>query len=234
MRRGGPRRVQGTTTMRLLLVEDTNDVAEAIVASFARRGEAIDRVDSVEAAREALAVNDYEVIILDVVLPDGLGLEVVRGLRRERRSTPVLVLTARMAVEDRVAALDIGADDYLVKPFDLTELLARMRALLRRQAGRARDLIEIGALRLDPVAHVVQYRGQPVPLSAKEFALLHALVEAGNAVLSREQLEDRLYGWGEEVESNAVEVHVHNLRRKLSAQLIRTVRGVGYRLGETA
>ncbi|MCB1934215.1 MAG: response regulator transcription factor, partial [Candidatus Accumulibacter sp.] len=140
----------------------------------------------------------------------------------------------RDAVPDRVKGLDSGADDYLVKPFDLAELLARMRALLRRQTGRARDLIEVGTLRLDPVAHTVEYRGRPVPLSAREFTLLHALLETPGAVLSREQLEDRLYGWGEEVESNAVEVHIHNLRRKLDSRIIRTVRGVGYRLGDAA
>ena len=157
----------------------------------------------------------------------------LRGWRARDVTTPVLILTARDAVPDRVAGLDSGADDYLVKPFELSELLARMRALLRRQAGRARGWVEIGALRLDPVAHTVEYQGKPVALSAREFALLQALVDWPRAVLSREQLEERLYGWGEEVESNAVEVHVHNLRRKLSQQVIRTVRGVGYCLGET-
>ena len=156
----------------------------------------------------------------------------LHGWRRRDLTVPVLILTARDAVPDRVKGLDSGADDYLVKPFDLSELLARIRALLRRQAGRARELVEIGGVRLDPAAHTVEYQGEPVALSAREFALLHALLEQPGVVLSREQLEEQLYGWGEEVESNTIEVHIHNLRRKLSPGVIRTVRGVGYRLGE--
>ena len=167
-------------------------------------------------------------VLLDLGLPKKDGLAVLRDWRRDGLAVPVLILTARDAVPDRVRGLDSGADDYLVKPFDLAELLARMRALLRRRAGRARDPIEVGALRLDPVAHAVEYQGRSVSLSAREFALLHALVESPGAVLSREQLEDRLYGWGGEVESNAVEVHIHALRRKLGSDLIRNVRGVGY------
>ena len=184
-------------------------------------------------AELALETTEYALVLLDLGLPRKDGLVVLRDWRQRGNTVPVLVLTARDAVPDRVKGLDSGADDYLVKPFDLAELLARMRALLRRQTGRARDLIEVETLRLDPVAHKVEYRGRPVPLSAREFTLLHALLETPGAVLSREQLEDRLYGWGEEVESNAVEVHIHNLRRKLAPPLIRTVRGVGYRLGET-
>lgn len=220
--------------MRVLLVEDDPMIGDSLHKGLRMEGFTVDWVRDGSGAERALEVTDYALVLLDLGLPRKDGLSVLRGWRQRGSTVPVLILTARDAVPDRVKGLDSGADDYLVKPFDLTELLARMRALLRRQAGRARDLIEIGALRLDPVAHAVDYRGQPVQLSAKEFALLHALVEASSAVLSREQLEDRLYGWGEEVESNAVEVHVHNLRRKLSAQLIRTVRGVGYRLGETA
>ena len=220
--------------MRVLLVEDDPMIGDSLRKGLRGEGFTVDWVQDGRSAELAVETVDYALVLLDLGLPKKDGLSVLRGWRERGSTVPVLILTARDAVPDRVAGLDGGADDYLVKPFDLTELLARMRALLRRQVGRARDMIEIGALRLDPVARAVEYRGQPVPLSAKEFALLHALVEAGNAVLSREQLEDRLYGWGEEVESNAVEVHVHNLRRKLSAQLIRTVRGVGYRLGETA
>ncbi len=185
-------------------------------------------------AELALETTEYALVLLDLGLPRKDGLVVLRDWRQRGNTVPVLVLTARDAVPDRVKGLDSGADDYLVKPFDLAELLARMRALLRRQTGRARDLIEVGTLRLDPVAHKVEYRGRPVPLSAREFTLLHALLETPGAVLSREQLEDRLYGWGEEVESNAVEVHIHNLRRKLDSRIIRTVRGVGYRLGDAA
>lgn len=220
--------------MRVLLVEDDPMIGDSLRKGLRGEGFTVDWAQDGRDAELALETVDYALVLLDLGLPKKDGLSVLRGWRERGSTVPVLILTARDAVPDRVAGLDGGADDYLVKPFDLTELLARMRALLRRQAGRARDLIEIGALRLDPVARTVEYRGQPVQLSGREFALLHALVEAGNAVLSREQLEDRLYGWGEEVESNAVEVHVHNLRRKLSAQLIRTVRGVGYRLGETA
>ena len=220
--------------MRVLLVEDDPMIGDSLRKGLRLEGFAVDWVQDGSSAERALEVTDYALVLLDLGLPRKDGLSVLRGWRQQGSTVPVLILTARDAVPDRVEGLDSGADDYLVKPFDLTELLARMRALLRRQAGRARDLIEIGALRLDPVAHAVDYRGQPVQLSAREFALLHALAESPGAVLSREQLEDRLYGWGEEVESNAVEVHVHNLRRKLSAQLIRTVRGVGYRLGDTA
>lgn len=219
--------------MRLLLVEDTNDVAEAIVASFARRGEAIDRVDSVEAAREALAVNDYEVIILDVVLPDGLGLEVVRGLRRERRSTPVLVLTARMAVEDRVAALDIGADDYLVKPFDLRELQARVRALGRRAGPERGGVIEFGRLTIDPAGRVATCGGAPLGLTRREFSLLEALMSNRTRVMPKERLFDRIFSMDdEEVGLNAIETYVARLRRKLegSGVAIRTLRGLGYQL----
>jgi DNA-binding response OmpR family regulator len=220
--------------MRVLLAEDDPMIGDSLRKGLRIEGFTVDWVQDGRSAERALEVTDYALVLLDLGLPRKDGLSVLRGWRERGSTVPVLILTARDAVPDRVAGLDGGADNYLVKPFDLAELLARMRVLMRRQAGRARDLIEVEALRVDPVARTVEYRGRPVQLSGREFALLHALVEAGNAVLSREQLEDRLYGWGEEVESNAVEVHVHNLRRKLSAQLIRTVRGVGYRLGETA
>ncbi len=220
--------------MRVLLVEDDPMIGDSLRKGLRMEGFTVDWVQDGRSAELAVETTHYALVLLDLGLPKKDGLSVLRGWRERGSTVPVLILTARDAVPDRVAGLDGGADDYLVKPFDLTELLARMRALLRRQAGRARDLIEVGALRVDPVAHAIDYRGQPVQLSAREFALLHALAESPGVVLSREQLEDRLYGWGEEVESNAVEVHVHNLRRKLSAQLIRTVRGVGYRLGDTA
>ena len=218
--------------MRILLVEDDLMIGDSLREGLRGEGFTVDWVQDGLSAERALETTDYALVLLDLGLPRKDGLTVLGGWRRRGLTMPVLILTARDAVRDRVKGLDSGADDYLVKPFDLTELLARMRALLRRQAGRARDLIEIGALRLDPAAHTLEYRGQPVALSAREFALLRALMEQPGVVLSREQLEDRLYGWGEEVESNAVEVHVHNLRRKLSPSVIRTVRGVGYRLGE--
>lgn len=219
--------------MRVLLVEDDPMIGESLRKGLRLEGFTVDWVQDGRGAELALETTDYALVLLDLGLPKKDGLSVLRGWRARDVATPVLILTARDAVPDRVAGLDSGADDYLVKPFDLSELLARMRALLRRQAGRARGWVEIGALRLDPVAHTVEYQGKPVALSAREFALLQALVDSPRAVLSREQLEERLYGWGEEVESNAIEVHVHNLRRKLSQQVIRTVRGVGYRLGET-
>lgn len=220
--------------MRVLLVEDDPMIGDSLRRGLRAEGFTVDWVRDGRSAELALETANYALVLLDLGLPKKDGLTVLRGWRQRELAVPVLILTARDAVPDRVEGLDSGADDYLVKPFDLAELLARMRALLRRRAGRTRDSIEVGALRIDPAAHAVEYRGQPVQLSAREFALLLALVEAGNAVLSREQLEDRLYGWGEEIESNAIEVHVHNLRRKLSAQLVRTVRGVGYRLGDTA
>ena len=220
--------------MRVLLVEDDEMIGDSLRKGLRGEGFTVDWARDGRDAELALETTEYALVLLDLGLPRKDGLAVLRDWRQSGNAVPVLVLTARDAVPDRVKGLDSGADDYLVKPFDLAELLARMRALLRRQTGRARDLIEVGTLRLDPVVHRVEYRGQPVPLSAREFTLLHALLETPGAVLSREQLEDRLYGWGEEVESNAVEVHIHNLRRKLDPRVIRTVRGVGYRLGDAA
>ena len=220
--------------MRILLAEDDPMISASLGKGLRSEGFTVDWVQDGRSAERALETTNYALVLLDLGLPHKDGLAVLRGWRQRGLTVPVLILTARDAVPDRVKGLDSGADDYLVKPFDLTELLARMRALLRRQAGRAQDLIEIGALRLDPAAHTLEYRDQPVALSAREFALLHALMEKPGVVLSREQLEDRLYGWGEEVESNAIEVHIHNLRRKLSPGVIRTVRGVGYRLGESS
>ncbi len=220
--------------MRVLLVEDDAMIGDSLRKGLRGEGFTVDWARDGRDAELALETTEYALVLLDLGLPRKDGLVVLRDWRQRGNTVPVLVLTARDAVPDRVKGLDSGADDYLVKPFDLAELLARMRALLRRQTGRARDLIEVETLRLDPVAHKVEYRGRPVPLSAREFTLLHALLETPGAVLSREQLEDRLYGWGEEVESNAVEVHIHNLRRKLDSRIIRTVRGVGYRLGDAA
>ncbi|HOB60857.1 MAG TPA: response regulator transcription factor [Candidatus Competibacteraceae bacterium] len=219
--------------MRILLVEDDPMIGDSLRKGLRAESFTVDWVQDGRGAELAVDTTDYALVLLDLGLPKKDGLAVLHGWRQRGLTMPVLILTARDAVPDRVKGLDSGADDYLTKPFDLTELLARMRALLRRQGGRARDWLENGALRLDPVSHTVEYRAQPVSLSAREFAVLHALMEMPGAVLSREQLEDRLYGWGEEVESNTIEVHIHNLRRKLAPPLIRTVRGVGYRLGET-
>ena len=218
--------------MRILLAEDDPMIGGSPCNGLRGEGFTVDWVQDGRSAELALETTSYALVLLDLGLPKKDGLAVLHGWRRRDLTVPVLILTARDAVPDRVKGLDSGADDYLVKPFDLSELLARIRALLRRQAGRARELVEIGGVRLDPAAHTVEYQGEPVALSAREFALLHALLEQPGVVLSREQLEEQLYGWGEEVESNTIEVHIHNLRRKLSPGVIRTVRGVGYRLGE--
>ncbi len=214
--------------MRLLLVEDDRMLGAGVQHALRRDGHAVDWVQDGEAADAALASEPYDVVLLDLGLPRKGGLDVLRTLRRRGTKVPVLILTAQDAVTDRVAGLDAGADDYLVKPFDLDELAARIRALHRRSSGRAEPLIEHGRLALDPAAHEVRLDGAPVVLSAREFAVLHALLEHPGRPLSRVQLEERLYGWGEEVESNAVEVHVHSLRRKLGAEWIKTLRGVGY------
>lgn len=218
--------------MRILLAEDDPMIGGSLCKCLRGEGFTVDWVQDGRSAELALETTSYALVLLDLGLPKKDGLTVLHGWRQRDLTVPVLILTARDAVPDRVKGLDSGADDYLVKPFDLSELLARIRALLRRQAGRVRELVEIGGVRLDPAAHTVEYQGQPVALSAREFALLHALLEQPGVVLSREQLEEQLYGWGEEVESNTIEVHIHNLRRKLSPGVIRTVRGVGYRLGE--
>ena len=218
--------------MRILLAEDDPMIGGSLCKGLRGEGFTVDWVQDGRSAELALETTSYALVLLDLCLPKKDGLAVLHGWRQRGLTVPVLILTARDAVPDRVKGLDSGADDYLVKPFDLSELLARIRALLRRQAGRVRELVEIGGGRLDPAAHTVEYQGQPVALSAREFALLHALLEQPGVVLSREQLEEQLYGWGEEVESNTIEVHIHNLRRKLSPGVIRTVRGVGYRLGE--
>ena len=196
--------------------------------SLRRAGHAVDWVKDGEAADQALATEPYDVVLLDLGLPRKGGLDVLRTLRRRGAKVPVLVLTAQDAVADRVAGLDAGADDYLVKPFALEELAARVRAVARRSGGRAAPLLENGPLVLDPATREVRLDGAPVALSPREYSLLQALLEHPGRPLSRAQLEERLYGWGEEVESNAVEVHVHALRRKLGTDWIKTLRGVGY------
>ena len=214
--------------MRLLLVEDDALLGEGIRAGLAQSGFAVDWVKDGEQARHALDTELYALMVLDLGLPRLSGEEVLRRLRAKNDPLPVLILTARDTVADRVKGLDAGADDYLVKPFDLDELTARLRALLRRSGGRATPAIVHGKLCVDPAAHAATLDGSSVDLSPKEFAILLHLLENAGRVLSREQLEQSLYGWGEEVESNAVEVHIHHLRKKLGAELIRTIRGVGY------
>jgi two-component system response regulator QseB len=214
--------------MRLLLVEDDAMIGASVQSGLRQEGYSVDWVRDGAAAELALANGVHEMILLDLGLPRKSGLELLAGLRRKGLALPVLVITARDSVADRVKGLDAGADDYLVKPFDLDELSARIRALLRRHAGRASPLIENGVLTLNPATHEVFLNGSPVNLSGREFALLQALLEQPGVPLSRTQLEDRLYGWDEEIESNTVEVYIHSLRRKLGAEWIRNVRGVGY------
>ena len=216
--------------MRILLVEDDTMIGAAVQAGLKRDGLAVDWVRDGESADAALRTVEFDAAVLDLGLPRRDGLQVLRELRARRKATPVLILTARDAVSDKVQGLDAGADDYMVKPFDLAELAARLRALARRKAGRAEPRIEHGALVLDTVTRQATLAGRDVALSAREYALLHALLERPGAILSRAQLEERLYGWGDAVESNAVEVHIHALRRKLGADFIRNVRGVGYRV----
>jgi two-component system response regulator QseB len=214
--------------MRILLVEDDLMVGQAVCKGLRQDGFAIDWVQDGKAADLALTQEDYALVLLDLGLPQKNGLAVLQSLRSRGDSIPVLITTARDAVADRVAGLDAGADDYLIKPYDLEELSARMRALLRRQSGRADSLIQVGPVSLNPATHEVLTNSQPVTLSAREFALLHALMDRPGVVLSRAQLEEKLYGWDDGVESNAVEVHIHALRKKLGSDFIKNVRGVGY------
>jgi two-component system response regulator QseB len=220
--------------MRVLVVEDDEGIAQGLADHLARAGHAVDCTPEVAGGWRALSAEPYDVVLLDLGLADGDGSELLRRLREAPagrlpdRSTPVLIMTARDQVSSRIQGLDLGADDYLTKPFDPDELAARMRALRRRSAGRAQPTIRYGELEIDPAAHTVLRAGQPVELSAREFAVLLALVEARPHVLSRAQIEAKLYNWDSVLESNAIEVHVHKLRRKLGDTLVRTVRGVGY------
>ena len=214
--------------MRVLLVEDDVMVGEAVRKGLRQDGFAIDWVQDGQAAELALQQEQYALLLLDLGLPKKNGLAVLQALRSRGDKIAVLITTARDAVSDRVAGLDAGADDYLIKPYDLEELGARMRALLRRQSGRADSLMQAGEVSLNPASHEVTLAGQPVSLSAREFALLQAFLDRPGVVLSRAQLEEKLYGWDDSIESNAVEVHIHALRKKLGRDFIKNVRGIGY------
>ncbi|HEY6517594.1 MAG TPA: response regulator [Steroidobacteraceae bacterium] len=216
--------------MRLLLVEDDTMIGEAIREGLRREGFTVDWVYDGDSASQVLGTELFDLLLLDLGLPRRSGLEVLTAARAHGQELPVLIITARDAVSDRVQGLDAGADDYLVKPFDLDELAARIRALLRRKSGRTAPAIEHRGVVLNPARHTVTREGREVALSPKEFALLQLLMERPGTILSRARIEERLYGWGEEVESNAVEVHIHGLRRKLGADYILNVRGVGYRV----
>ena len=216
--------------MRLLLVEDDAMIGEAIRAGLKREGFTVDWVYDGESASRVLRSEEFDLLLLDLGLPRKGGLEVLAAARTCGQELPVLIITARDAVSDRVQGLDAGADDYLVKPFDLDELAARIRALLRRKSGRTAPMVEHLGVVLNAATHQVTRDGREIALSPNEFALLQLLVERPGTILSRARIEERLYGWGEEVESNAVEVHIHGLRRKLGADYILNVRGVGYRV----
>jgi DNA-binding response OmpR family regulator len=214
--------------VRILLVEDDRLLGDAVQAGLRQTGFAAEWVRDGPAAEAALATEEFAAVVLDLGLPGRSGLEVLANLRARGNRTPVLILTARDAVQDRIRGLDAGADDYAVKPFDLGELAARLRALIRRGAGQAAPRITVADMALDPAARVLALGGRTVELSVREFALLHALMLNAGRVLSRSQLEQHLYEWGQEVESNTVEVFIHHLRRKIGAERIKTLRGVGY------
>jgi DNA-binding response OmpR family regulator len=214
--------------MRVLVVEDDRMIAKGLHTALKQDGYAVDGVSDGASAAAALRSSRFDVVLLDLGLPERDGLEVLRELRSRGDATPVIIVTARDDVQNRIQGLDAGADDYIIKPFDLDEVAARMRSVLRRAAGRGEPHIRHRGITLDPVSHAVERDGVPVVLSAHEFAVLEALMQRPGSVLSRAQLEDRLYGWSDGIESNAIEVYVHGLRRKLGTDAIRTLRGVGY------
>ena len=218
--------------MRLLLVEDDSMIGAAAQEGLRREGHTVDWVRKGREAEAAVAGGDYDLVLLDLGLPGRDGLSILKSWRARAVGVPVVIVTARDAVADRIAGLDAGADDYLVKPFDLDELSARVRAVLRRRSGRSDAVIRVRGLEIDTAAKRVRWEGEDVALSAREYALLEALADRPGAYLTRAQLEERLYGWDEEIASNAVEVHIHALRRKLDPDLIRNVRGLGYTLAE--
>ncbi len=214
--------------MRLLLVEDDEMLGDAIRAGLVQDGYTVDWMKDGASAEAALKAEHFDLVVLDLGLPRRTGLEVLKTLRAADNPIPVLILTARDTVSDRVLGLDSGADDYFVKPFDMDELNARIRALLRRSSGRASPQLVYKSLTLDPVSHIVTNSDTPVELSAREFIILQTLLENQGKVMSKNRLEQVLYGWNQEVESNTVEVYIHHLRKKLGNELIQTIRGVGY------
>ncbi|PZR94703.1 MAG: DNA-binding response regulator [Stutzerimonas stutzeri] len=218
--------------MRVLLVEDDAVLMNGLQVGLGLAGFTVDAVTTCADASAALRSSAFDAVVLDLMLPDGSGLQVLGEMRGRRVATPVLLLTARDSVPDRIAGLDAGADDYLGKPFDLNEVAARLRALTRRGNGGGSACRVWRDLRLEPATMVVSKSGEPVRLSRREFSVLHALMDRPGQILSKSQLEERLYGWQEDVESNTIEVHIHNLRQKLGPGIIETVRGVGYKLAE--
>jgi two-component system, OmpR family, response regulator len=220
--------------MRVLLVEDDRMIGAAVQQALADAAYAVDWTTDGQQALAAALSQAYDIVLLDLGLPLRDGIDVLRQLRARNAHVPILIVTARDEVEDRIAGLDLGADDYVLKPFDVQELLARMRAVVRRQGGSASPLLTNGALTLDPVTRDVSFEGTSAALSGREFALLQALLVRPGAILSRQELEERIYGWNEEIESNTVEVLIHGIRRKLGPTVIRNVRGVGWRVDRAA
>lgn len=214
--------------MRILLVEDDTLLGEGLLLGLQRDKQSVDWVKNGESALTAMASTPYDAVILDIGLPKMSGLEVLKKTRRLGQQTPILILTAQDTVTDRVTGLDSGADDYLTKPFELNELNARLRALVRRSRGQTDQTIRYANIELDPAAHTVMHQNQLVHLSRREFAMLEALLANAGRVLSRAQLEEKIYAWGDEIESNVIEVHIHHLRKRFGAKLIKTVRGIGY------
>ncbi len=219
--------------MRLLLVEDDELLGDGLSAGLTQNGYTVDWLKDGASADQALQTEEFEVIVLDLGLPKLSGIEVLQNFRERGNTTPVIILTARESIEDRIKGLDSGADDYLVKPFDLDELCARIRALQRRFNVRAESTLSHGNIILDPASHTVTLNNEAINISRREFALLHKLLENVGRVLSRESLTQSLYGWGEEVDSNALEVHIHNLRKKLGNDFILTIRGIGYMIDKS-
>ena len=219
--------------MRILLVEDDELLGDAIRTGLTQEKYTVDWVMDGSSADLALKNEDFDLVVLDIGLPKLSGIEVLQKLRQANNTTPVLLLTAKFTVQDRVKGLDAGADDYLTKPFDMDELSARVRALIRRGSGRSTPMLSHGTITLDPISHQVNKDDQAVELSAREFAILRILLEYQGRVMSKSRLEQELYGWTSDVESNTVEVYIHHLRKKLGNDLIRTIRGVGYMIDKT-
>ncbi len=214
--------------MRLLLAEDDDILGQGIEVALSQEHYAVDWFREGQQADQALQTEPYDMIVLDLGLPKLSGLEVLKRLRQRQNTTPVLILTARDSVDDRVKGLDQGADDYLIKPFDLAELYARLRALQRRHSGQSQPMLEYGDIQLNPASHQVFKQKQMINLPRRAFDLLHILLQHQDKIFSRTQLEEKLYAWNEEIESNAIEVYIHQLRKKLGNQLIRNIRGMGY------
>ena len=218
--------------MRILLVEDDELLASGLASALTRANHLVEHVNDGQKAIDAFKNSEFDMAILDLGLPKVDGTEVLKAIRQKGNHIPVLILSARDATKDRILGLDLGADDYLTKPFELDELLARIRVLERRQSGSSNNLLEIGQLVLDLAAFTVTWKGELLDLQRREFTLIKKLAENPQQVFSRSQLEESLYGWGDGVESNTIDVHVHNLRKKISAEAIKTIRGVGYRIGK--